>query len=86
MTDHSKSRFWDDFIRKTETYRVSPHAARWYVRHAEQYIKAHADPRLRQHSAHRVEAYLRDKGRTPRLRDWLDPSMHLRQSSWAGYT
>jgi len=70
MTDHSKSRFWDNFIRKTETYNVGPRAARWYVRHAEQYIKAHADLRLRQHSTHHVEEYLRDKGRSPRLRDW----------------
>lgn len=70
MTDHSESRFWDNFIRKTETYGVSPRASRWYVRHAEEYIKAHPDLRLRQHSICHVEEYLRDKGRNPRLRDW----------------
>lgn len=70
MTDHSESRFWDNFIRKTDTYSVNPRAARWYVRHAEAYIKAHPDLRLRQHSTRHVEQYLRDKGRNPRLRGW----------------
>lgn len=48
MTDHSQSRFWDNFILKTKTHNVNPRAARWYVRHAETYIKAHPGVRLKQ--------------------------------------
>lgn len=70
MTDHSQSRFWDDYLRKTNTYRVKPRAARWYVHHVETYIKAHPDLRLRQHTARHVETFLEEKGRNTRLKDW----------------
>lgn len=70
MENHSRSRFWDNFIQKTRAYNVRPEAARWYVRHAESYIKAHPDLRLRRHTPDLVEAYLRDKGRIPQLQDW----------------
>ena len=51
MTDQSESLFWDNYISKTKAYRIKSTAARWYVRHAERYIKAHANLRLAQHSA-----------------------------------
>lgn len=70
MTDHSQARFWENFISKTSTYSVNPRAARWYVRHAEAYIKAHPELRLKQHTSDHVEAYLRNKGRNTRLEDW----------------
>jgi hypothetical protein len=51
MTDQSESLFRDNYISKTKTYRVKSVAARWYVLHAERYIKAHPDMRLAQHFA-----------------------------------
>jgi len=60
MHDQSVSRFWEKFIHKTKSYDIKPDVARWYVRHAEAYIKSHKI-KLAQHSAHDVEKYLNKK-------------------------
>ena len=70
MNDESVSRFWDNYINKTKTYNVKSKVVRWYVRHAESYIKAHPNLRLSQHSAEQIEQYLKGKGRNPHLQDW----------------
>jgi len=70
MNDESVSRFWDNYIDKTKAYNVKPKVARWYVRHAESYIKANPNLRLSQHSAEIIEKYLKEKGRNPHLQDW----------------
>ena len=70
MTEQSVSRFWDNFIYKTKAYSIKPDVARWYVRHAEQYIKAHKDRKLVQHQACDIEKYLKGKGRTKQFTDW----------------
>ncbi|MDZ7660848.1 integron integrase [Thiohalophilus sp.] len=70
MDNPSVSRFWDNYIEKTKTYNIKPKVARWYVRHAEQYIKAHPNQRLGSHTPREVEEYLRDKGRNAPLEDW----------------
>ena len=70
MSDESASRFWDKFIQKTIFYGAKPGAARWYVRHAEAYIKAHPGARLAEHDAAQVTAYLTAKGREKQLADW----------------
>ena len=68
--DDSVSRFWDRYIFKTKSYVKNDTAARWYVRHAEQYIKAHPEHRLSTHTMEMLTAYLKDKGRNPHLKDW----------------
>ena len=70
MSDSSVSRFWDQCIEKTNAYRVRPAAVRWYVKHAEAYIKAYLAKRLGEHEPADLEAYLRAQGRDRRLRDW----------------
>jgi len=70
MNDQSISRFWDNYILKTESYGVKPEVIRWYVRHAETYIKAYSGQRLATHTREMVEKYLRDKGRKPEIKDW----------------
>jgi len=70
MNDETASRFWDDFIYKSESYGVNQETVRWYVKCAEEYIKAHPGLRLSQHSAQYVKQYLQKKGRNPRLEDW----------------
>ena len=70
MNDESVSRFWDNYIHTTKSYNVKPNVARWYVRHAEAYIKAHSKLRLSQHSTEQIESYLKEKGRYPHLQDW----------------
>ena len=70
MTDQSESPFWDKYISKTKAYRIKSATARWYVRHAEGYIRAHANLRLAQHSASQMEKYLRENGRNSYLEDW----------------
>ncbi len=70
MDDQAISRFWDDFIEKLGAYQVKPDVVRWYVRHAEQYIKAHSEHRLTTHTPQNVEQYLKIKGRNSGLKDW----------------
>lgn len=70
MKDHSVSRFWDKFIIKTKDYGAKPKEERWFVRHAEDYIKAHGNIRLSQHSPQDVENYLKVKGRNSRIEGW----------------
>ena len=70
MEDQNITRFWDKYIEILEAYEVSPNARRWHVRHAEDYIKAHADDRLADHSPQFVEKYLQEKGRQKWLKNW----------------
>ena len=70
MTDQTISRFWDNYTDKLKTYGAKPEALRWYVRHAESYIKSIPDRRLAQHTVQDVEQYLQDKGRKTGQKDW----------------
>ena len=70
MSGESVSRFWEKFIEKTKSYGAKDKAQKWYVRHAEAYIKAHSGTRLTDHSADQVSAWLTEKGRNTRLADW----------------
>lgn len=69
MSTQFESRFWDKFIYKTASYRIKPAVARWYVRHAEDYIKAHSK-KLATHDAADVEKYLSEKCCSSFLQDW----------------
>ena len=53
------SRFWKNFINISKSYGVKSSALRWYVRHAEEYIKAHKTRRLSVHTPEMLEAYLK---------------------------
>ena len=70
MSHKSVSLFWDKYISKTMAYGVKSDAARWYVRHAESYIKAFPDLKLVQHLAANVKSYFLEKSRSNRLKDW----------------
>ena len=70
MIDQSVSRFWDNYIAKTKSYKIKSSAVRWYVGHVEDYIKAHDNSRLSQHSSDQIDKNLRDKGRNTHLLDW----------------
>ena len=50
MESDSIERFWDKFIAKTTSYNVPSKSTRWYVKRVEEYIKAHSELRLAQHS------------------------------------
>ncbi|HHJ35079.1 MAG TPA: integron integrase [Gammaproteobacteria bacterium] len=67
--DKKVSRFWEKYIDKTKCYGVKPDVVRWYVKHAERYIKAH-DSRLSIHTVQDIDKYLQEKGRNTRLKDW----------------
>jgi len=70
MENLNQSQFWDKYIYKTTRYNIKPAVARWYVRHAEDYIKAQENPRLSEHTAFQIETYIKDKGRNSQLEDW----------------
>ena len=62
--------FWHRYIKKLEESGVKRTTQRWYVRHAEAYIEAHPEKRLREHGAEDVSSYLAEVGRRPGLLDW----------------
>jgi integron integrase len=70
MDDSLGARFWDKYIAISKRYKVRDTALRWYVRHAENYLKAHEGLALAEHTAAHVGRFLRDKGRDPNLLRW----------------
>ncbi len=64
------SRFWDKFTDKTIAYGVKKDNVRWYVKHAELYIKSQ-NTRLALHTPQTIDNYLEVKGRNTRLKDWM---------------
>jgi len=93
MSDSSVSLFWDKFISKTRSYGVRQHAAYWYVRHAEAYIKWAKGEQLSLHTSKRLESYLNMKCGSPRLQGWQFQQIVLAleilfkdmvKASWAG--
>ncbi|MBI3560497.1 MAG: integron integrase [Gammaproteobacteria bacterium] len=70
MTGQAESLFWKNFTSKSIAYGVKPALVRWHIRDALAYIKAHSGTKLAQHNALTVGAYLKNKGRNPRLKDW----------------
>lgn len=63
-------RFWDRYIEILYKQGVKSDTTRWYVRRAEQYIRACPDKKLAQHSAEDLSRYLEKLGRSGRLNDW----------------
>jgi len=55
-------RFWDRYIELLKQQAVNPKNHRWYVRQAEQYIRAHPDDRLINHQSINVTHYLETLG------------------------
>ncbi len=70
MSDLSASHFWDKYIIKTDSYNIKPTSSKWYVRHAENYIRFHKGNRLRQHTPENINQFLQYKCRNPQLTDW----------------
>lgn len=70
MNDGSITRFWDKFIALTNTYKLPSGSARWYVKHAESYIKFHKDIKLLDHQPDHIESFLSYKSRHVRIQDW----------------
>lgn len=70
MKQDTISRFWDNYIEKTKTYGLKPATVRWHVKRAEEYIKAHPEQRLAEHTDQEITAYLQEKGRNSQLADW----------------
>lgn len=56
------ARLWEKYIEKTVSYKIASDLVRWYVKHAERYIKANQS-RLKTHSARNIDKYLQEKGR-----------------------
>jgi len=68
--DSSVSRFWDKYIEKTKCYKLKPGVDRWYVKHAEAYIKYHQGIKLASHQPHHIESFFTYKSRQIRIKDW----------------
>jgi len=62
--------FWENFIDSARKQNVPSKAIRWYVRHAENYIKAHPEVKLVKHSPKILDDYLQTISRNARFADW----------------
>ena len=78
MDNPTISRFWKNYTKKLESYKIKPSVHQWYVCHAKNYIAAHPDRRLASHTDADLEKYLQDNGRNPDLKDW-----QFQQIVWA---
>jgi len=63
-------RFWDRFVDRIRKTGVKEPAVRWYVRRAEDYLKAFPGKRLADHTSEDVTGYLEQAGRLDRITDW----------------
>ncbi len=63
-------RFWDRFIDIVHKNGVKKPSDRWYVTRAEEYIAAHSDKRLQNHTRDDVESWLAVLGRKNSLNSW----------------
>ncbi len=63
-------RFWDRYIELLNKQGVKSSSTRWYVRRAEQHIKAYPDKKLLEHKAVDVSDYLQKVGRSDNILDW----------------
>lgn len=68
--DKSVARFWDKYIEKSKAYSHKDVVLRWYVKHAEVYIKAYDGLRLAAHTGANLRSYLEEIGRKESLKDW----------------
>lgn len=64
------ARFWRNYLNILEKNHVSPAARPYYRRWCEDYIRSHADVRLREQTPADVETYLSAKGRQTNLQSW----------------
>ena len=63
-------RFWERFIARARKDGINDSAVRWYVHHAERYLKAVSGKRLAGHSPQDVTEDLEGVGRQGRIPDW----------------
>jgi len=70
VTETSVRRFWDRYIALLYSHDIPASSQRWYVKAAEDYIKAHEGHKLLEHSGDDVTRYLRQLGRRPGLKAW----------------
>jgi site-specific recombinase XerD len=63
-------RFWSNYLRLLRKFGVRESAVKWYVGHAEAYLKASEGRRLASHSSSEVGAWLAVQGRIGRMQAW----------------
>jgi len=67
---HLVERFWHNYLSILEKSNIPKSAKKWYRKHAQMYIEAHADIRLSAHSPSTVDKYLNAKGRQIDIAEW----------------
>ena len=68
--DKSVARLWDKYIEKSKDYSHKQVVLRWYVKHAEDYIKTYDGVRLAANTGANIRVYLKETGRKQALKDW----------------
>ena len=69
-TKDSAAVFWDRYLELLEKRQIKEPARRWFVRRAEEFIRAAKGKKLAGHSAGDVNLYLEEQGRKDGISDW----------------
>lgn len=69
-TKDSVAVFWDRYLELLEKLRIKESVRRWYVRRAEEFIRAAKGKKLAGHSAGDINLYLEEQGRKDGISDW----------------
>lgn len=67
---NSGAAFWDRYLERLVNKQVKESARQWYVRRAEQFIRAAKGRKLAAHTADDINRYLEAQGRKDRIADW----------------
>lgn len=69
-TKNNVAVFWNRYLEHLEKRQVKEATRRWYVRRAEEFIRAAKGKKLAAHSAGDINRYLEEQGRKDRISDW----------------
>lgn len=69
-TKNSVAVFWNRYLEHLEKRQIKESVRRWYVRRAEEFIRAARGKRLADHSAADINLYLEEQGRKDRIAGW----------------
>jgi len=68
--NNSVATFWHRYLEVLEKRRVKESARRWFVRRAEEFIRAAKGKKLAEHSGADINRYLEEQGRKDGISDW----------------
>lgn len=70
ITKDAAAVFWENYLVVLKSRGIKETIARWYLRRAEEFVRAAKGKKLQEHSGADVNRYLEEQGRKDRITDW----------------